>query len=176
MATIGDFPMPEDFRYKDVYLKGKPQHSKTDPFRLRHPSMDVRKRAKIFAPFDALKGYNEAVAAKNVLYEDKRELNEEDQNELNRRLGILHNLTYNSRMARANNVKITVTYYAPCSDENSEAYGVLGQYQQITGICWNVDAEVTQTIQVDKNRIRLADIRNIESEADIFDREWDGSC
>ena len=21
MATIGDFPMPEDFRYKDVYLK-----------------------------------------------------------------------------------------------------------------------------------------------------------
>ena len=99
MATIGDFPMPEDFRYKDVYLKGKPQHSKTDPFRLRHPSMDVRKRAKIFAPFDALKGYNEAVAAKNVLYEDKRELNEEDQDELNRRLGILHNLTYNSRMA-----------------------------------------------------------------------------
>ena len=77
MATIGDFPMPEDFRYKDVYLKGKPQHSKTDPFRLRHPSMDVRKRAKIFAPFNALKGYNEAVAAKNVLYEDKRELNEE---------------------------------------------------------------------------------------------------
>ena len=104
MATIGDFPMPEDFRYKDVLLKGKPQHSKTDTFRLRHPSMDVRKRAKIFAPFDALKGYNEAVAAKNVLYEDKRELNEEDQDELNRRLGILHNLTYNSRMARANNV------------------------------------------------------------------------
>ena len=83
MATIGDFPMPEDFRYKDVYLKGKPQHSKTDPFRLRHPSMDVRKRAKIFAPFDALKGYNEAVAAKNVLYEDKRELNEEDQDDEN---------------------------------------------------------------------------------------------
>ena len=176
MATIGDFPMPEDFRYKDVLLKGKPQHGKTDPFRLRHPSMDVRKRAKIFAPFNALKGYNEAVAAKNVLYEDKRELNEEDQNELNRRLGILHNLTYNSRMARANSVKITVTYYAPCSDENSEAYGVLGQYQQITGICWNVDAEVTQTILVDKKRIRLADIRNIESETDIFDREWDESC
>lgn len=176
MATIGDFPMPEDFRYKDVLLKGKPQHSKTDTFRLRHPSMDVRKRAKIFAPFDALKGYNEAVAAKNVLYEDKRELNEEDQDELNRRFGILHNLTYNSRMARANNVKITVTYYVPCSDENSEAYGVLGQYQQITGICWNVDAEVTQTIRVDKKRIRLADIRNIESETDIFDREWDESC
>ena len=176
MATIGDFPMPEDFRYKDVLLKGKPQHSKTDTFRLRHPSIDVRKRAKIFAPFDALKGYNEAVAAKNVLYEDKRELNEEDQDELNRRLGILHNLTYNSRMARANNVKITVTYYVPCSDENSEAYGVLGQYQQITGICWNVDAEVTQTIRVDKKRIRLADIRNIESETDIFDREWDESC
>ena len=75
-----------------------------------------------------------------------------------------------------NNVKITVTYYAPRSDENSEAYGVLGQYQQINGICWNVDAEVTQTIQVDKKRIRLADIRNIESETDIFDREWDESC
>ena len=79
-------------------------------------------------------------------------------------------------MARANNVKITVTYYAPCSDENNEAYGVLGQYQQITGICWNVEAEVTQTIQVDKKRICLADIRSIESETDIFDREWDESC
>ena len=81
MATIGDFPMPEDFRYKDVYLKGKPQHSKTDPFRLRHPSMDVRKRAKIFAPFDALKGFSEAVAAKDVLYEERITLSQEDQEE-----------------------------------------------------------------------------------------------
>ena len=102
---IGDIPMPAGFRYREILLKGKPKHDKTDAFRIRHPSIDVGKRAKIFAAFDALKGFNEAVASKDVLYENKRELNEEDQAELNRRLDILHGLTYNSRMARENHVK-----------------------------------------------------------------------
>ena len=83
---IGDIPMPAGFRYREILLKGKPKHDKTDAFRIRHPSMDVGRRAKIFAPFDALRGFNEAVASKDVLYEHKRELNEEDQAELNRRL------------------------------------------------------------------------------------------
>lgn len=173
---IGDIPMPAGFRYREILLKGKPKHDKTDAFLIRHPSMDVGKRAKIFAPFDALKGFNEAVASKDVLYENKRELNEEDQAELNRRLDILHGLTYNSRMARENHVKVTVTYYIPCNDKENEAYGYRGQYQQLTGICRNVDAEVTQTIRIDETRIRFADIRSIEAESDIFEREWDEYC
>ena len=173
---IGDIPMPAGFRYREILLKGKPKHDKTDAFRIRHPSMDAGKRAKIFAPFDALKGFNEAVASKDVLYENKRELNEEDQAELNRRLDILHGLTYNSRMARENHVKVTVTYYVPCNDKENEAYGYRGQYQQLTGICRNVDAGVSQTIRIEDRRIRFADIRSIEADTDIFEREWDEYC
>ena len=105
--------MPVNFRYREVFLKGKPCHDRLDAFRIRHPSMDRGRRAKIFAPFDALKGFSEAVAAKDVLYEERITLSQEDQEELNRRLAILHGLTYNGRMARANRVQVTVTHLLP---------------------------------------------------------------
>ena len=70
--------------------------------------MDVGRRAKIFSPFDALKGFNEAIASKDILYRDRIELNEADQNELDHRLQILKGMTYNGRMARANRIKVTV--------------------------------------------------------------------
>lgn len=79
-------------------------------------------------------------------------------------------------MAKENHVKVTVTYYVPCSDRENEAYGYRGQYDQMTGICGNVDAEVTQTIRIDETRIRFADIRSIEAESDIFERELDEYC
>ena len=111
MYAIGVMPMPAGFRYRDVFLKGRPQHDRFDNFRIRHPQMDVGKRAKIFAPFDALRGFNFAILMKNELYEDQLVLSSEDQEELDRRFNILHNLTYNSRMARANRVQVTATYY-----------------------------------------------------------------
>ena len=37
------------------------------------------------------------------------------------------------------------------------------RYKTITGICRNVDAEVTKTILVDEMRIRMEDIREIDS-------------
>lgn len=60
MSSVGVMAMPADFRYREVFLKGKPKHDRFDLFRARHPSMDVGRRAKIFSPFDALKGFNEA--------------------------------------------------------------------------------------------------------------------
>ncbi len=53
------FKMPSSFRYKDVFLKGKPQHNKTDSFSIKHPAMNLGRRAKIFNPFDALKGFSD---------------------------------------------------------------------------------------------------------------------
>lgn len=166
MSAIGVMAMPVNFRYREVFLRGKPRHDRCDPFRIRHPSMDRRKRAKIFAPFDALRGFSEAVASKDVLYEDRAALSSEDLDELNRRLEILHGLTYNGRMARANRVEVTVTWYEPCCDENHEAYGIRGRYRTTTGICWKVDAGVTETILVGETRIRLRDVRKIESAGD----------
>ena len=172
MNGIGVMPMPVNFAYRDVFLKGKPRHDRLDPFRIRHPMMDTGHRAKIFSPFDALKGFNEAVAAKDVLYENRIELAPEDEEELSRRLVILHNLTFNSRMARMNRVQISVTYYEPCSDVNHDAYGERGQYKTITGICWNVDAEVEHTILVGNAKLPLEDVLKIESLGDIFRRDW----
>lgn len=162
MGAVGVMTMPVNFRYRDVFLKGKPQHDRFDPFRVRHPSMDRGRRAKIFAPFDALKGFNEAVAAKDVLYEDRIILHGEDLEELNRKLAVLRGLTYNSRIARASRARVTVTYYEPCTDENHEAYGLRGRYRTITGICRKVDTEVTKTIIIDAKQIPLGDVLRIE--------------
>lgn len=54
--------IPPSFRYRDVYEKGKPQHDANDSFRVRHPAMDLSRRAKIFSPFDALKGFSDELA------------------------------------------------------------------------------------------------------------------
>ena len=49
-------------RYRKVLEKGKPKHEPYDDFYIKHPPMDLTRRAKIFSPFDALKGYDEELA------------------------------------------------------------------------------------------------------------------
>ena len=85
------------------------------------------------------------------------------------RMGILHRLTANSRMARENNIRITVTYYVPCEDPNSESYGLRGQYHIMTGICRKVDPTVSRCLLIDERKIRFRDIYRIENEDGIFD-------
>ena len=199
MSMIGAMAMPVNFRYRDVFLKGRPKHDRYDSFRIRHPQMPPGKRAKLFAPFDALRGFDFAILMKNEIYTNRVIMSPEGREELDRRLSVLHNLTYNSRMARVNRPQVAVTYYEPCSDINSEAYGSQGQYKTITGICRNVDTEVTKTIlvsvarapqtgasraprpqaprtprtEMDVMRIPVEDILKIEAPGDIFrkDRE-----
>ena len=167
-SGIGVMAMPADFRYADVFEKGRPVHDRYDPFRIRHPRMSNGRRAKIFSPFDALKGFSDAVDRKNILYEEQRGLSPEAREELDRKLGILHGLTYNGRMARANRPEIRVTYYEACSDADHEACGLQGRYRTVAGICRKVDAEITKTIQIDEMRIPLADLREIEADSDLF--------
>ncbi len=50
---------PPSFPYRKVLEKGKPVHDRNDPFSARHPAMDLDRRAKIFSPFDALKGFGD---------------------------------------------------------------------------------------------------------------------
>ena len=152
--------IPMDFPYLPVLMQGRPRHE-MDEFAFRHPRMEQGKRAKVFAPFDALDGYGESVSSKNTVYTDKIILDESEKEELNRRLMILRNLTYNSRMAKANRVTITVKYYVPCTDEQSFSCGIRGQYMTETGIVWKVDMEVSRTITVGHTRIRFQDILSI---------------
>jgi hypothetical protein len=164
---IGVMAMPANFRYRRVFLAGKPQHDRFDMFRIRHPSMDVGRRAKIFSPFDALKGFNEAIASKDVLYRERIELCEDDREELNRRLCILKSLTYNGKVARENHVRITATCYIPCTDKNSEACGVRGLYKELTGICRYVD-EIYGRLYIDSTAVSFENILCIESADGIF--------
>ena len=54
--------MPADFKYKDIYLMGRPVHDKQSSFYAKHPPMPPGRWAKIFAPFDALKGFDERIS------------------------------------------------------------------------------------------------------------------
>ena len=204
LPVIGYMPMPADFKYKSVFLHGKTQHGPEDPFRIRHPVMPCSRRAKLFSPFDALRGFDAAIWAKEILYEDRKQLDESEQEILNRKLAFLHKLTYNSRiegahtvdssvcqgiprkvasgaakacdplpksgfwtehhaheMAKKNMPIVTVTYFSPCTDIHSFAYGKQGQYVRITGVIRKIDADVSQTITLDNQVICLSDISDI---------------
>ncbi len=62
MNNITDTRSLSSFRYREVYEKGKPVHEKNDSFSVKHPPMELSRRAKIFSPFDALKGFSDELA------------------------------------------------------------------------------------------------------------------
>lgn len=168
MEAIGVVPLPGDFKYMSVLLKGRPVHDKYDAFSIRHPKMPNGQRAKQFAPFDALKGFHEAILSKEARYVPRMELSREAERELNRRLEILHNLTYNSRMARLNRPYVTVSYFVPCADPQHQAFGILGKYESISGLCTRVDPDLSQTILVNGQQIPFDAIQEIKSNSLIF--------
>ena len=157
---IGAMAMPLDFKYKKVLQRGRPRHEKFDDFWRKHPPMDTLRWAKIFAPFDALDGFDEEMDSKLVPYEERRGLSESEKEELNRTLLLLRSLTYNGRVARANRPKVIVTYFSPCSDSHNDWYGKGGRYVTMTGICWMVN-DVDKTITVGDQRFNLSDVTGI---------------
>ena len=120
--------LPAGFKYTAAFMAGRPIH-RDDHFAFLHPRMDRRRRAKLFAPFDALDGYSASIDSKNIEYVERVDLEEDDRTELNRRIRILRGLTYNGRMARANRVQVTVRYYIPCTDEDNFAFRLRGIFR-----------------------------------------------
>ena len=159
---IGETDKSIDSEYIQISEKGKPQHTKFDDFYRKHPFMDVGKRAKIFAPFAALRGFEGCILDKEVQYQPKIILDEEVTDEIAQQLEVLHGLTINSRIARKNHVVVSVTYFIPCSDKNHEAYGYYGQYVTVSGVCKKVDDTITHTITVGGLVISLDDIYKIK--------------
>ena len=155
-------------QYRAALERGRPSHARCDDFSLRHPPMPLSQRAKIFSPFAALKGFEEAIEAKSRLYVEKRELNEAEQAALERTLSYLHERTRNLRLARANALTATVTCYVPCMDENHEAYGCRGSYESVTGTVWRVSPPPHGTLLLGDREIELADIAEIKVESASF--------
>ena len=70
--TVGTMEMPAGFKYEKTHLMGRPRHEKYSDFWRNHIPMDPAHRAKQFAPFDALDGFGEAIAEKEMeVYERK---------------------------------------------------------------------------------------------------------
>lgn len=92
------------------------------PFSRRVP-MPVAHRAKQFAPFAALKGYEESVHDKEIRYETYRELSEERKEELDRHLRLLH---YNDL--------VTATFFEQDSLQPNR-----GHYKTLTGPVERID-------------------------------------
>ena len=157
VSQVGTIPMPEGFKYKKVLSRGKPCHQRFDEFFAKHPPMDTGHRAKIFSAFDALKGFSEAVAAKEIIYVPKIILDEAPRQRLEKQFSLLHRMTINGKTARRNRISASITYYVPCSDIHHDAYGIRGQYRTISGVVWNVD-EIGRTITIDNTVIRMEDV------------------
>ena len=160
--NIDHISFPQDFKYIEVIKRGKPQHQSFDSFSLKHPPMDLSKRAKIFSPFDALKGFSDSIAAKDIIYVDRKIPNDEETKDLNIKLNMLYNLTQNSRMAKENNVQAEITYFVPCLNKDNEAYMRKGQYHTKTGTVLKVDSEIHKIIKLDDSEIPISDIIRIE--------------
>ena len=158
---LGYMPVPPDFKYADVLRHGRPVHKAGDPFTVKHPPMEPGRRAKIFKPFAALKGFEEAVEAKEALYCERAELSEDECAELDRVMSELLELVKDTASARENAAAVTVMHFVPCSDRNSDAYGRLGQYVRTSGTLRGIDT-VRRTVNVDGKCISFGDISAVE--------------
>jgi len=157
--NIGVVPIPKQFKYEQVIRRGKPVHD-GDYFSIRHPLMEHGKRAKIFAPFAALKGFEEEVRSKEVKYEPRRLLDPDELYELNQTLQELHNLTYSSREVRLHPVIAEAEYFVLCEDSHHEAFHTKGQYVTVRDTVTLVDP-ITQTLKIGDLRIPFHDLFNV---------------
>lgn len=161
LSVVGYMPMPASFSHKEAFLHGRPQHRRYDNFWLRHPPMSTRHRAKIFAPFDALRGFDFCIMSKEVPYTQRRELSDTEKEQLDQQLGVLRSLTYNGRAARKNHPVAEITYFEPCPDPENFAYGKGGQYKTVTGFVSKVDPIISKAITVDGSDISLDTVSEI---------------
>lgn len=129
--------------YSDILHEDRPASTR--------PKMDLNNRAKIFAPFDALRGFNFAVMAteaeKALL--PKVELSEDLQQELDRKLGQLQP-----------GETTTVCYFVT---ERQVGNLELGYYHNVTGQVQWIDPYSGMLILSDCY-IPITDIRELQSE------------
>ena len=122
--------------------------------RIKHPRMSLADRAKIFSPFAALKGYEEAIEAKQKIVVPRIELSEESKEYLDGQLNKIEAL-----LEVKQHPIITTVYFQKdknCGDEG-------GEYIQFTGMVAKFDP-TSRVIQIVEKRLKLDDIYSIEGE------------
>lgn len=107
-----------------------------------HPKMDQSNRAKQFMPFDALKGFQEALREKEKIIVPKRELSEEQKQELDYQLQQIQKMDV-----------VTVEYFQT------------GEYVQVTGVVTRIDKNA-KVIVIVNIRIAFEDIVSMQKKQD----------
>ena len=114
-----------------------------------HPQMPMIDRAAQFAPFAALTGYDAAIEETARLTDRKRELSEEQKQELSRELNILK-----SRLKT--DPTVTVTFF------EADARKTGGTYRTVTGSAKKADVYLGVLELTDGTVIPFDDILSLE--------------
>ena len=146
-------------KYAGIIDLPGPQHDEL--FLRRHPRMSISQRAKIFSPFAALSGFDQAVRNKEIPYEPRRDLDPEERKTLSHKLSLLAHLTRNGKVVRESPTTVSVEYFQVCTDPWNDAYGKQGLYKNLTGLLRRIDP-VNHSIQIGNETIPFDDIYRIE--------------
>ena len=136
-------------RYQDIYHMARPVPDR--------PRMPRQNRAKIFAPYHALKGFSEALHAKDTVYMRRLELAEYAQERLDWKLRHLHRRD-----------TVTVTWFQPKPGESGQD---IGQYLTATGTVERVDP-IFHTLLLAGERIPMDEIADLRGECLNDISEW----
>ncbi|MCQ2122604.1 MAG: hypothetical protein MJZ25_00285 [Fibrobacter sp.] len=139
------------FNYDDIINLPYPRNDWN--FLIKHPRMSIENRAKIFSPFAALRGHNDAIndAAERNLTVRQDELMEDSRMELDEALSTLA-----ERLEHGEHPIAKLSYFV---QDKVLAAGV-GTYQDLEGVVAKLDTN-EQTIQIVDKVIALANIKHI---------------
>lgn len=142
--------MPDN--YEDIINLPYPRNDWN--FLIKHPRMSVENRAKIFAPFAALRGHSAALAetAEKKLTIRQEELMEDSRNELDEAFSALA-----ERLQRGEHPVVRVSYFV---QDKILAKGV-GTYQEMEGLAAKLDLNES-FLQIVETKIPLNDIQWIK--------------
>ncbi|WP_456078856.1 hypothetical protein [Mogibacterium diversum] len=143
------------FEYADIINRVRPIH-KTDRFSYKYPRMSNEKRAKIFAPFAALSGYDDALAEKEVIYDIKRVLTDDEYFDLDCKIATIYEKCSNSILARENGVEVRILYFEQLADDELH-----GRYLEVIGLVTKVRPD-KGTITILDKEISLRSIYKLE--------------
>ncbi|MDD6154866.1 MAG: hypothetical protein PUB39_04860 [Eubacteriales bacterium] len=138
-------------KYDDIMAEHRPSHE-NDEFSRRHPKMDRAKRAKLFIPFDALRGFDEAVGAEKVITQHPAELSDEQNEDLDRKFSRLYE-EYKElpaqRSEREGLPEASFLYFVRDPEQESlKNDGIRGNYMWISGKVSEIDV-FTRELRVD---------------------------
>lgn len=150
--------------YTVLISKHRPLHN-GDTFSRMHPRMRRGNRAKIFAPFDALSGFDESMDAETVFTVHPSELSPEMKQELEDKMQRLiqqYKKLPAKRNERRHQLQISVLYFEIDSEQTVlHNDGLRGNYRWISGDLLDIDS-IRRTIDLGSQKLDIDRIYAIE--------------